>query len=160
MAARDLIDGGYRIAYRVAYPLAKHWWRWRGLNGCAIAVWHNDQVLAVLHSYKPGWRLPGGGVKRGEDPRIAAVRELHEETNVTVDPADVQSVAEHTNRYGRRSIFAVELHVDPALKVNQREIISAAFVAPIALTENNAQVRCYLRMRALAKTVVIADHHG
>ena len=31
------------------------------------------------------WSLPGGGVKRGEDPKVAASRELHEETGLKLD---------------------------------------------------------------------------
>lgn len=143
------IDGCFRITYRLAYPLAKRWWRWRGLDGCAIAVWHNGQVLTVRHSYKPGLRLPGGGVKRGEDPRLAAIRELREETNVTVTLEAVTLVFQHTGRYGQRSVFEVELGYNPELKVNQREIVAASFSTPDEVMEYNALTRRYLRKRAM-----------
>jgi 8-oxo-dGTP pyrophosphatase MutT (NUDIX family) len=105
--------------------------------------------------------LPGGGVKRGEDPQAAAIRELYEETKVRVDPTEVSS-AVVTKCYGARLVFEVELRDDPELRVDQREIVAAAFVAPMGLNETNTEVRRYLRMRAIerAKTVVISDHHG
>ena len=149
MITRDLINGCCRIAYRLAYPLAKHWWRWRGLDGCAIAVWRNTQVLTVQHSYKPGLRLPGGGVKRGEDPRLAAVRELWEETGVTVPLEAVTLVLRNTNRYGQRTVFEAELGYDPKLRVNQREIVAARFTRPDEVMEYNALIRRYLRKRAM-----------
>ncbi|GAA4560269.1 NUDIX hydrolase [Pseudonocardia xishanensis] len=33
----------------------------------------------------PRWTLPGGGLEHGEDPRVAAVREVEEETGYTVE---------------------------------------------------------------------------
>lgn len=41
------------------------------------------------------WTLPGGGIDHGEDPRVAAVREVHEETgfHITVEHVvDVHSL--------------------------------------------------------------------
>jgi hypothetical protein len=35
----NVINACFRSAYRLAYPLAKRWWAWRGHNGTAVAVW-------------------------------------------------------------------------------------------------------------------------
>ncbi|HET7083741.1 MAG TPA: NUDIX domain-containing protein [Rhizomicrobium sp.] len=52
--------------------------------GVAGAVFDAEgRVLLVRHRYNPGWRLPGGGVGRGELPQKAILRELAEEVGLT-----------------------------------------------------------------------------
>ena len=46
-----------------------------------------DRVLLVDPTYKPGWEFPGGVVERGEAPARAGVREVAEETGITLDRA-------------------------------------------------------------------------
>ena len=49
----------------------------------AIALDAGGKVILVRHTYANGWRLPGGGMKRGERPRDAILRELREEIGLT-----------------------------------------------------------------------------
>jgi putative (di)nucleoside polyphosphate hydrolase len=37
----------------------------------------------VSHEFQQPWQMPQGGIDKGEDPRVAAMRELQEETGVT-----------------------------------------------------------------------------
>ena len=57
--------------------------------GVAGAVYdESGRILLVRHSYNPGWRLPGGGVDRGEPPRDAILRELREEVGLAGGEAE------------------------------------------------------------------------
>ena len=44
----------------------------------------DGRVLLVDQPYLEGWSLPGGNLKRGEDPTSGAIRELREEIGVHV----------------------------------------------------------------------------
>ena len=41
-------------------------------------------ILLVKPDYKDTWQMPGGGVEEFEDPKMAAVREIEEETGVKI----------------------------------------------------------------------------
>lgn len=51
--------------------------------GALALVEQEGKVVLVRHSYAAGWHLPGGGVKRGEPPEKAVLRELTEELGLT-----------------------------------------------------------------------------
>ncbi len=51
----------------------------RGEGVHAVPLTEAGKVVLVLLTYAPGWRLPGGGLKRGEGAEEAMLRELREE---------------------------------------------------------------------------------
>ena len=77
-----------RTLYRLGYPLAHAYWRLAQptKQGVKCVLTRGDEVLLVRHTYGPGtrWELPGGGVKRREEPSAAARRETHEELGVDI----------------------------------------------------------------------------
>ena len=70
---------------KLAYPLIKRWWAIRKpyFRVVRVVVRHESEILLVRHAYgAAAWGIPGGGVKKGEDPLEAAVRETREETGI------------------------------------------------------------------------------
>lgn len=62
--------------------------------GC-ICEWEGKILFLKRHADKPQgntWGLPAGKMEKGEDPRSAAAREVHEEVGIRLDPEDLQEV--------------------------------------------------------------------
>ena len=75
-----------RAALTSLHRLRLAWWRLRGRRGrgaLAVPLTPEGKLVLVRLTYTGGWRLPGGGIGRGEDARTAALRELSEEIGMT-----------------------------------------------------------------------------
>jgi len=78
-----------------------------------------------------GLSLPGGGVKRGEEPAAAAIRELQEEIGLTIQPDDLKYigqtiVCERGLSYSAK-IFMTTLAVHPEIQLDRREVVTAGW---------------------------------
>lgn len=93
-----------RLAYRNGHRVLRLWWHVRAptADGVKCVVRDGDDVVFVRHTYgdRDAWDLPGGGLKRGEEPGAGAAREAREELGVTTaDWTPVGSFQGHG--YGR-----------------------------------------------------------
>lgn len=52
--------------------------------GARILQIKDNQILLVKHTYQPGWYTIGGTVERGESQLEAVIRELKEETGISL----------------------------------------------------------------------------
>jgi 8-oxo-dGTP pyrophosphatase MutT (NUDIX family) len=62
--------------------------------GC-FCEWEDKILYLKRHTEKPQgdtWGLPAGKLEKGEDPRMAAVREVQEEVGIQLKPDDLQEV--------------------------------------------------------------------
>nr|MDQ4087857.1 NUDIX domain-containing protein [Pseudomonadota bacterium] len=73
--------GLVKPVHRAIQRLRRFLWRFTGrpIGVHAIPITPAGKIVMVKLSYAPLWRLPGGGCKRGEDPKQAVLRELREE---------------------------------------------------------------------------------
>lgn len=133
----------YRLVYPTAYKLLRLWKRLAktSTRGVGVAVWYEDQILVVRHSYRPGWSLPGGRAKKNEQPRITASREVSEEVGIILAPDELVLVRE--SRSGQ-SLFEYQLQSPSELQIDNREIIEAKFLNPAQITDPNWQLSSYL----------------
>ena len=80
------IDRPLHIALTAAHKLLEASWfvlRPRTYGAHAIALTPARKIILVKLRYAPGWRIPGGGRRRGEYAQAAAIRELREEIGMT-----------------------------------------------------------------------------
>jgi 8-oxo-dGTP pyrophosphatase MutT (NUDIX family) len=65
----------------------------------------DGKFLAVKERGQPHFGLPGGGVKKGEQSIVAAIRELHEETGLRT--ASIEHLANFQGTRGSHRVFIV-----------------------------------------------------
>jgi 8-oxo-dGTP diphosphatase len=118
-----------RAAYRCAYALLRLYWYivQPQVRGALALLIHGDQLLLIRNTYgRPGWTLPGGMMKRSEEPVVAMQREIHEEVGIT--PEVWQHVGTFTGRqaYRRDTIYIFVAQVpSPTIQIDPGEILDA-----------------------------------
>ncbi|HYW15201.1 MAG TPA: NUDIX domain-containing protein [Allosphingosinicella sp.] len=70
----------------------------------AVPLTEAGKVVLVMLTYAPGWRLPGGGLKRKEAPETAMLRELREEIGL-VAHRGIERLEDGSALPGDRSAF-------------------------------------------------------
>lgn len=128
-----MINSFFRCSYRLLYLVARvYWWLCRPRTHAAIAaIWHADKLLLVKPSYRSQMTLPGGFVRRGEQPYDAVVREIAEELGLVLPAGSLHLFGEtdirSENRMSVETVFHAHLETEPAISVDHREITSAQF---------------------------------
>ncbi|UCE85987.1 MAG: NUDIX hydrolase [Deltaproteobacteria bacterium] len=146
---RDVL---WRGGLRVAYSLQRlYWFVFRPeQRGVYVAVWHRGRLLVVKLSYRSAATIPCGAVKRGEPRASAAARELAEEVGIDVRPEALRFVGEVVNHSGylkdHCDVFELDLSEEPAVRVDRREVVRAAFRTPAEILAGplSPVVRAYL----------------
>ncbi len=66
---------------------ARTWWYITRpiTSGAKVILMCGDEILLIKTTYGYSYSLPGGGIKKGESPREAALREVYEEVGITLD---------------------------------------------------------------------------
>lgn len=120
-----------RWGYRAAYAGLRGYWfvtrpHTRGVK-CVLRA--GDRVLLVRHSYgSRGWDLPGGSVRRGEQPESAARREMREELGVDVDSWHRIGRLDVEIDYRHDQIHCFQAELDsPVVEIDKGELTAASW---------------------------------
>jgi 8-oxo-dGTP pyrophosphatase MutT (NUDIX family) len=141
LVSRDaFLRAAYRVGHRV---LSVYWILVRPTKrGTVCVLTHEDEVLLVRHTYgrRSQWDLPGGGLKRGEDPRLGIQREIREELGVELlEPRFLGELFERIGgKHDQLWCFSAEIGDQP-IERNAVEIAEARWFARAVLPERRAK---------------------
>lgn len=88
-----------------------------------IFVVYNDKILFLrranyIRQFGGKWCLPGGTLEKGEDQKEAIIRELKEETNISVKDVQLWRHWTYSNN-SKTSIYTVILDNEPDIKISR-----------------------------------------
>ncbi len=121
----------HRVLYRIADRLRRRWWGVRRPRRSSVSVVAFDgegRVLLVRHSYGPPvWTLPAGGMRRGEAPEQAVMREFREELSCGLsDLTELEAKVQDTSgSIDLLHLYAARVAGEP--QVDMREVVEAGF---------------------------------
>jgi ADP-ribose pyrophosphatase YjhB (NUDIX family) len=148
------------LAYTLSISAIGIWMRARRSRRVRVIVFNKKgQLLLVRNWFGPqDWSLPGGGCKYLEADQTAAVRELHEETNLKINPKKLKFVHEYKHPKLHYQAAAYTIHLSnnpsagPANRRSRLEIIDCDWFDLDNLPEVNPQVKRTLgQLQRLAK---------
>lgn len=150
---RRLRDPLLRLAYRVGFRVLWVYWQLARptKRGVKCLLTREGEILLVRHTYGDGsrWDVPGGGVKRSEEPGDAATREMREELGI--DVADWTYLGELFERIEGRTdqlwCFASDIG-DRPLELDRAEIAEVGWFRRDRLPDRTA--RYVIRIASLA----------
>ena len=121
----------YRLFKRLPTPI--QWWAYHLANphflvGVVGILIRDEKVLIVKNSYRSGWSLPGGMLKKGEEATDCFIREVREELGVQVRNATVVTAV--TVKPLLMEICCQAELGDQELALDEKELVSAQFVGP------------------------------
>jgi len=130
-------EEGGRI--RAACPGCGHIVFGRFSVGVGGLLFHQRHALLVQRAHDPGkgrWTLPGGYVEEDEAPHVAIVREVLEETGLSVRPRSLMAIrhAQTPREQNLYLVFSLELDGPPEpLLPDGLEVSDARWVRPADL---------------------------
>lgn len=87
-----------------------------------VAIWGGDSWLLIkrsknLKSYPDKWAFPGGRIEPGEEPILAACREVWEEVGIKLNPLDLMKIGMYSES-GKIMHFWLCSAINPEVKIN------------------------------------------
>lgn len=121
-----------KLTYFFGYPIFRL--LIKGTTRAYVVVLVEDEILVTKNwlGFQKKWRLPGGGVNAGEQPIIAAQRELLEEVGIAIHEQNLQPLSSKPFRSNFKYdyyLFTLRMPQKPKLKIDNKEILSAEFVS-------------------------------
>ena|SRR5581483_436284 len=116
----------------IAYPLLKiYWFILRPqTQGVKVIIRYKNQVLFIENTYRHNyWYLPGGGVKKGEEPENAGIREIKEELSINLTKIKDHGILTFVDENKRDQVWVYSATVNnPKFSIDPKEIKKAKWI--------------------------------
>jgi 8-oxo-dGTP pyrophosphatase MutT (NUDIX family) len=157
-----VLDRSIQLAFKLAYRMMRVYWGVRrpATHGALVTLWNGGELLLIQNSYVGYRSLPGGYVGRYETGAEAAVRELREEIGIIASIDQLEKVYDEVKDWeGKRDhveVFELELEMRPLIRIDHREVVSAAWYSPARALELDLfpPIRLILEARADRKALI------
>ncbi|MDB5163661.1 MAG: hydrolase [Candidatus Saccharibacteria bacterium] len=130
-----------RIAFWLSWPLL--YWYLRRSQRTRLLLVSGDKVLVTKAWLGNGkWWLPGGGVKKGESSTTGVLRELQEETGLTLSQEQLKLL--YKDRFNENGLsfpyvcFVAELSEPLPPRPQKLELLETRWIHRHDLDQNNA----------------------
>ncbi len=129
------------ILFWLAWPAL--WLYLRESMRTRILLMAEGKILVVMNWFGDGkWSLPGGGLHTGEEPHAGVLRELHEETGISLLLVDIslRETAEYYDRGLRFTChyFVAELPDTVTVKIQKPELVDVRLITAHKLSRHMA----------------------
>jgi ADP-ribose pyrophosphatase len=118
-------------------------------NGVGIVVVTTDNRILLNKEYRYvindySWEIPGGGIDEEETPEQAAVRELYEETGISVESLEKIGVFYPLNSFNTETVIIFSTRIEPSVPTTSKSELSehvaeqryVSFAEALAMIDN------------------------
>ena len=127
----------HRLALRHGFVVRRWWFKILKprLSGVRMVILDTaGQTLLVKHTYGPqAWMVPGGHMRRAEDPIAAARREAQEELSIALADPQLVEVFTETVRGAQVTVHVVVARATAIPRADSREIAATGWYPADAL---------------------------
>ena len=149
----------FSIAWRLKLTVGK--FSGRQLKGSQIVVLYHSKILLIQNTYRSGYYLPGGGLHRHEKPLDAAVRELKEETGISVPKKELELLGSFNYSIDGTNIcdwiYQTTLSKKTATHIDPLEIREAQFIELNTALKLHCQPHVLNIIKALCITHLVGN---
>lgn len=129
------------------------------MQEAALAIIRNDkeEILLVQRTDVPVWVLPGGGIEPNEEAEHAAIREVFEETGLTIEIIDHVATYRPINRLTSTTFLFTCRSIESLSPHHCSEVASARYFPVHTLPKNIFPLHQTFIRESLSATTIPID---